>query len=80
MNPAQAHHFAQALLQRAKTDAIDAQTLAQLAMLLQSAPWTPPPQIYYELQQHLAQRDTLLDLQQQVRNQLHALYRIAGGH
>lgn len=73
INPAQAHHFAKALLQRAKTDAIDAQTLAQLAMLLQPAPWTPPPQIYYELQQRLAQRDTLLDLQQQVRNQLHAL-------
>ena len=73
INPAQAHHFAKALLKRAKTDAIDAQTLAQLAMMLQPAPWTPPPQIYYELQQRLAQRDALLDLQQQVRNQLHAL-------
>jgi transposase len=31
INPAQAHHFAKALLKRAKTDAIDAQTLAQLA-------------------------------------------------
>lgn len=29
INPAQAHHFAKALLKRAKTDAIDAQTLAQ---------------------------------------------------
>jgi transposase len=29
MNPAQAHYFAKALLKRAKTDAIDAQTLAQ---------------------------------------------------
>jgi transposase len=42
-------------------------------MMLQPTPWTPPPPIYYELQQRLAQRDTLLDLQQQVRNQLHAL-------
>ena len=73
INPAQAHHFAKALLKRAKTDAIDAQTLAQLALLLQPTPWTPPPQIYYELQQRLAQRDAVLDLQQQVRNQLHAL-------
>lgn len=73
INPAQAHHFAKALLKRAKTDAIDAQTLTQLAMMLRPAPWTPPPQIYYELQQRLAQRDALLDLQQQVRNQLHAL-------
>jgi transposase len=73
INPAQAHHFAKALLRRAKTDAIDAQTLAQLAMVLQPEPWTPPPQIYYELQQRLAQRDDLLTLRQQVRNQLHAL-------
>ena len=73
INPSQAHHFAKALLKRAKTDAIDAQTLAQLAMILQPEPWMPPPQIYYELQQRLAQRDDLLNLRQQVRNQLHAL-------
>lgn len=73
INPAQAHHFAKALLKRAKTDAIDAQTLAQLAHLLQPASWTPPPQVYAELQQRLAQRDSLLELRQQVRNQLHAL-------
>jgi transposase len=73
INPAQAHHFARALLKRAKTDVIDAQTLAQLAMLLQPELWTPPPQIYYALQQRLAQRDDLLTLRQQVRNQLHAL-------
>jgi transposase len=73
INPAQAHHFAKALLKRAKTDVIDAQTLAQLAMVLQPEPWTPPPQIYYAIQQRLAQRDDLLNLRQQVRNQLHAL-------
>jgi transposase len=48
IHPSQAHHFAKALLKRAKTDAIDAQTLAQLAMVLQPEPWMPPPQIYYE--------------------------------
>lgn len=73
INPAQAHHFAKALLKRAKTDAIDAQTLAQLALVLQPEPWTPPPQLSYALQQRLAQRDDLLTLRQQVRNQLHAL-------
>jgi transposase len=73
INPAQAHHFAKALLKRAKTDVIDAQTLAQLAALLQPARWTPPPPVYHELQQRLAQREQLLDLRQQVRNQLHAL-------
>jgi len=73
INASQAHHFAKALLKRAKTDAIDAQTLAQLAMVLQPETWMPPPQIYYELQQRMAQRDDLLNLRQQVRNQLHAL-------
>jgi transposase len=73
INPAQAHHLAKALLKRAKTAAIAAQTLAQLARVLQPEPWTPPPPIYYELQQRLAQRDDLLTLRQQVRNQLHAL-------
>ena len=73
INPAQAHAFAKALLKRAKTDAIDAATLTQLAALLQPSPWTPPPAVYHELQQRLAQRDVLLDLRQQVRNQRHAL-------
>jgi transposase len=73
INPSQAHHFAKALLKHAKTDAIDAQTLAHLASKLQPECWTPPPPVYYELQQRLAQRDALIDLRQQVRNQLHAL-------
>ena len=62
VNPAQAHHFATALLRRGKTDAIDAQTLAQLAALLQPTPWTPPPAIYHALHQRLVQRDALLRL------------------
>ena len=38
INPAQAHHFANALLKRSKTDAIDAQTLAELGARLQPCP------------------------------------------
>lgn len=73
INAGQAHHFAKVLLQRAKTDAIDARMLAQLAALLQPARWTPPPAIYEELRQRLAQRDALIAVRQQVRNRLHAL-------
>ena len=73
INPAQAHDFAKALLKRAKTDAIDAQTLAQLAERLQPPPWNPPPLIAVELEQRLQEREALLKLRQQVRNQLHAL-------
>jgi transposase len=66
INPTQAHDCAKALLKRAKTDAIDAQTLAPLAALLPPQRWTPPPAIYMELQQRLAQRDSLRALRQQV--------------
>jgi transposase len=73
INPRQAHDFAKALLKRTKSDAVDAQTLAQLGALLRPERWTPPPAIYMELQQRLAQRDSLLALRLQVTNQLHAL-------
>jgi transposase len=75
INPAQAHDFAKALLKRSKTDAIDAQTLAELAARLQPQPWTPPPPVSTELQQRLVHRDALVDARTQFRNQLHALER-----
>jgi transposase len=75
INPAQAHDFAKALLKRSKTDAIDAQTLAELAARLQPQPWTPPAAITTELQQRLTHRDALVDVRTQYRNQLHALER-----
>jgi len=73
INPAQAHDFAKALLKRSKTDAIDAQTLAELAARLQPARWIPPPPVYTEVQQRLAHRDALVVVRTQFRNQLHAL-------
>jgi transposase len=75
INPAQAYDFAKALLKRAKTDALDAQMLAELAARLQPSPWTPPPAVYSELQQRLMQREALVDIRTQLRNQLHALHR-----
>lgn len=47
VNPAQAHHFALALLKTNKNDTLDAITLAQLAQALpaQLPLWTPPPTI-----------------------------------
>jgi transposase len=75
INPAQAHDFAKALLKRAKTDDLDAQMLAELAARLQPEPWTPPPAVYAELQQRLMQREALVQIRTQVRNQRHALLR-----
>ncbi len=73
VNPKQAHDFAKALLQRAKTDPLDAAVLAQLGAKLTPARWTPPPAVYQEFQQRLAERDRLLGLRQQILNQQHAL-------
>jgi transposase len=82
VNPAHAHAFARSLPRRAKTDALDAQVLAQFAAERQPARWTPPEQVYHELRQRLLVRDGLLTMRQQARNQRHALsqwpVRIAG--
>ncbi len=73
VNPRQAHHFAKAQLRRAKTDALDARDLAQLAAALRPAPWVPPPAVYHEVRQRLVARDGLLTMRTQARNQRHAL-------
>lgn len=73
VNPAHAHAFARSLPRRAKTDALDAQLLAQLAAERQPPCWTPPEQVYHELRQRLVVRDGLLQMRQQARNQRHAL-------
>ena len=73
INPAQARNFARSLSRRSKTDAIDAQVLAQFARERQPPIWSPPPQVYHELRQRLVARDGLLEMRQQARNQRHAL-------
>jgi transposase len=73
VNPRQAHHFAKAQLRRAKTDALDARDLAQLAQALRPTPWTPPPAVDQEVRQRLVARDGLLAMRTQARNQRHAL-------
>lgn len=73
INPQRSHNYAKSLMLRPKNDQLDAQTLAKFAQTHKPAAWTPPPQIYHELQQRLNQREALTDLRQQVRNQLHAL-------
>lgn len=73
VNPAHAHHYAQSLPRRAKTDLLDAPVLAQFAAERKPAPWTPPPQVYHELRQRLIARDALLEMRQQARNHRHAL-------
>lgn len=73
VNPRQAHHVAKARPRRAKTDALDARDLAQLAAALRPAPWAPPPTVYHEVRQRLVARDGFLAMRTQARNQRHAL-------
>jgi transposase len=61
VNPLRAHHFAKAQLRRAKTDALDARDLAQLALALRPASWTPPSAVYHEVRQRLMSRNALLN-------------------
>ncbi len=72
VNPAHVHNYAKSLPRRAKTDALDAQLLAQFAAERRPPLWTPPPAIYHELRQRLALRDIVLDMRQQARNHRHA--------
>jgi transposase len=71
VNPAHVHNYARTLPRRAKTDALDAQLLAQIAAERQPPRWSPPPQVYHELRQRLVARDGLLSMRQQARNQRH---------
>jgi transposase len=75
INPRQAYHFAQAMLKRAKTDAIDAQMLAHLAATptLSLKVWQPPSEAWEALYQRLVERDSRVEIRQMLRNQRHAL-------
>jgi transposase len=73
LNPVQAKHFAQAKLQRTKTDRVDADLLREYGRRLQPAAWEPPPPICQQLQQYLNRRDDLILMRTAERNRLHAL-------
>ena len=73
VNPLHVHNYAKSLPRRSKTDALDAQLLAQFARERQPPVWSPPPVVYHELRQRRVARDALLDMRQQARNHRHAL-------
>lgn len=73
INPVQANRFAQAILQNAKTDSLDAQNLAQLGIKLAPRLWHPPSAIREELFQRLLQRTTLVKMRRAGKNRNHAL-------
>ena len=75
INPLKSYYFARTLLRNAKTDNMDAQMLAHYAVQFQPTRWTPPPPIHRDLYERLVQRQTLVDIRQQLRNQHYGLER-----
>lgn len=73
INPKAAHHFARAISQRSKTDALDARMLLTYLQRMPFRPWQPPNETVLALRQfgrHLGQ----LNEQRTVnKNRLHAL-------
>lgn len=73
VNPKAAHHFAQALGQRAKTDALDAQMLLAYLQRMEFVPWQPPSLARLELRQIGRHLVRLSEQRVRLKNQLHAL-------
>lgn len=74
VNPLTAKHYFRADLNRDKNDKLDAFNLAELAALLHTKlpVWEPPPPIYEELRQRLAQRDALTSMKVMQKHHRHA--------
>src|SRR6185369_9124275 len=68
VNPVQTHAFARSYLRRAKTDPLDAITLAQYAAERHPRPWRVPPDLYYELRARLLTRQRYLAIRTQLTN------------
>lgn len=73
INPKAAHHFAKALGQRNKTDAIDAAMLLECLQRMPFQPWQPPSRAVLELRQYGRHLVRLTDQRTRTKNQLHAL-------
>lgn len=73
VNPRAARHFAEALSQRNKTDALDAQMLLECLRRMPFRPWTPPRTTWLELREYGRFLVQLTELGTASRNRLHAL-------
>ena len=65
VNPAHLHNYIRSLPRRAKTDALDAQLIAQFGEERRPPVWTPPPAIFHEFRQRLQARGALLAARKQ---------------
>lgn len=73
LNPKAAHNFAKVLLKNSKTDAVDADTLAQYAERMPYQPWTRPATEALMLRALARRINTLTRNKAAAKNQQHAL-------
>jgi transposase len=70
VNPAQIKAFAGAVGSRTKTDAVDANLIAQFCHMQPPQPWCPPSKNVRRLRALVSRRDSLVDLRTQELNRL----------
>lgn len=73
LNPKAAKRFAEALLTRTKTDAVDAAVLAEFAQRMPFEPWSRPASEALALRAYARRLSALTEARTQTKNQLHAL-------
>lgn len=78
INPRAAHHFAKALNQRNKTDALDARMLLECLMRMPFQAWQPPPLEWRQLRSYGRFLVQLTEDGTVTRNRLHALESVTG--
>jgi len=73
VNPKASHNFAKVLMKNSKTDAVDAETLAQYAERMDFVAWTRPSDEKIALRCFARRIDALTRQKAAAKNQLHAL-------
>jgi len=73
VNPKASHNFAKALMKNSKTDAVDAETLAQYAERMDFVAWTRPSDDKIALRGFARRIDALTRQKAAAKNHLHAL-------
>lgn len=73
INPRSAHHFAEAMLQRSKTDRIDAGLLAEYARRMDLTLWQPPREDWLALRDISRRINQLTGMCTAEKNRMHAL-------
>jgi len=71
-NPRAARHFAQAMMQRSKTDRLDAEVLRQFAARMPFVAWRPPSAAAFKLVAVARRLEALTEMLAAEKNRLHA--------